>query len=115
MSSKLNSRSNTKTNTKILKEGLEKKPEKAEIPPDHTTSKISKQELIEKEYQESLNKKKLQQQAEEKKYKNTTIRVAKEETILCLAIDGSTNSKEALEIFINSSPISSHFQSKTEK
>ena len=100
MSSKLNSRSNTKTNTKILKEGLEKKPEKAEIPPDHTTSKISKQELIEKEYQESLNKKKLQQQAEEKKYKNTTIRVAKEETILCLAIDGSTNSKEAFEILV---------------
>ena len=101
MNSKLSSRSNTKTNTKILKEGLTKKPEKAEITPDNTTSKISKQELIEKEYQESLNKKKLQQQAEEKKYKNTLVRVAKEETILCLAIDGSNNSKEAFEILVS--------------
>ena len=96
----MDSRSNKQL--KSLKENLAPKPGKESteknLSSDNTTSKISKQELEEKEYQETLNKKKLQEQAEEKKYKNTTVRISKDETILCLAIDGSTNSREAFEI-----------------
>ena len=85
-------------NLKSLKDNLSGKSEKFEHTSDDTTSKVTKQELMEKEYQETLNKKKLQQEAEEKKYKNITVRIAKEETILCLAIDGSINSREAFDI-----------------
>ena len=97
--SKTASRASTNTQIKTLAEDLStKKPEK-KVETD--TSQISKQELEEKEYQESLARKKLIEQAEEKKYKNTTVRISWEENIMCLAIDGSNHSKAAFEIVIN--------------
>ena len=61
---------------------------------------ISKKEIQEKEFEEETRKKKLKEQLEEKKYRNIAVRVAQEENILCLSIDGSQSSKDALEIIL---------------
>ena len=61
---------------------------------------ISKKELQEKEYEESVRKKKLKEQLEEKKYRNISVRISQEENILCLSIDGSQTSKDAFEIIL---------------
>ena len=98
-SSKTSSRTTTKTQIENLENNLNKNIPEKKL--DKDTSLISKQELIEKEYQESLTRKKLLEQAEEKKYKNTTVRISNEENILCLSIDGSNHSKDAFEIIIN--------------
>ena len=55
-------------------------PKKEKIDP--TT--ISKKELQEKEFEEEQKKKKLKEQLEEKKYRNISVRISKEENILCL-------------------------------
>ena len=61
---------------------------------------ISKKEFQEKEYEEEVRKKKLKEQLEEKKYRNIAVRLAQEENILCLSIDGSQSSKDAFEIIL---------------
>jgi hypothetical protein len=71
-------------------------PKKEKIDP--TT--ISKKELQEKEFEEEQKKKKLKEQLEEKKYRNISVRISKEENILCLSIDGSQTSKDAFEIIL---------------
>lgn len=53
-----------------------------------------------KEYEEEVRKKKLKEQLEEKKYRNISIRISKEENIICLSIDGSQTSKDAFEIIL---------------
>ena len=71
-------------------------PKKEKIDP----STISKRELQEKEYEEEVRKKKLKEQLEEKKYRNISVRISKEENIICLSIDGSQTSKDAFEIIL---------------
>ena len=71
-------------------------PKKEKIDP--TT--ISKKELQEKEFEEEQKKKKLKEQLEEKKYRNISVRISKEENILCLSVDGSQTSKDAFEIIL---------------
>ena len=71
-------------------------PKKEKIDP----STISKRELQEKEFEEEQKKKKLKEQLEEKKYRNISVRISKEENILCLSVDGSQTSKDAFEIII---------------
>ena len=71
-------------------------PKKEKIDP----STISKKELQEKEFEEEQKKKKLKEQLEEKKYRNISVRISKEENILCLSIDGSQTSKDAFEIIL---------------
>ena len=61
---------------------------------------ISKKELQEKEYEEEVRKKKLKEQLEEKKYRNISVRISKEENIICLSVDGSQTSKDAFEIIL---------------
>ena len=65
---------------------------------DPTT--ISKKELQQKEFEEEQKKKKLKEQLEEKKYRNISVRISKEENILCLSVDGSQTSKDAFEIIL---------------
>jgi hypothetical protein len=62
---------------------------------------ISKKELQQKEYENEVWKKKLKEQLEEKKYRNISIRISKEENIFCLSVDGSQTSKDAFEIMVS--------------
>ena len=71
-------------------------PQKEKIDP----STISKRELQQKEFEEEQKKKQLKEQLEEKKYRNISVRLSKEENILCLSIDGSQTSKDAFEIIL---------------
>ena len=71
-------------------------PKKEKIDP----STISKKELQLKEFEEEQKKKKLKEQLEEKKYRNISVRISKEENILCLSVDGSQTSKDAFEIIL---------------
>ena len=98
--SKTSSRATTNTQVKKLADDLSSKNDQ-KTQKEKDTSTISKQELEEKEYQESLARKKLIEQAEEKKYKNTMVRISWEENFICLAIDGSNHSKAAFEIVIS--------------
>ena len=79
--------------TKIVKKDS---PQKEKIDP----KTISHKELQEKEYEEVVRKNKLKEQLEEKKYRNITVRIAPEENIVCLSIDGSQSSKDAFEIIL---------------
>ena len=71
-------------------------PKKEKIDP----STISKKELQLKEFEEEQKKKKLKEQLEEKKYRNISVRISKEENIFCLSVDGSQTSKDAFEIIL---------------
>ena len=71
-------------------------PQKEKIDP----STISKRELQQKEFEEEQKKKQLKEQLEEKKYRNISVRLSKEENILCLSVDGSQTSKDAFEIIL---------------
>ena len=94
-SSKRTSRATTMRTEKIVPIAQESpKPNKVDA------ATISKRELQEKEYEEEVRKKKLKEQLEEKKYRNISIRLDKEENIMCLSIDGSQSSKDALEIIL---------------
>ena len=94
-SSKPASKSSTMRTEKLV--FVENEPPKKEKI-DPTT--ISKKELQEKEFEEEQKKKKLKEQLEEKKYRNISVRISKEENILCLSIDGSQTSKDAFEIIL---------------
>ena len=94
-SSKRSSRTSTMRTEKLV--SVEPESPKAEkIDP----STISKKELQMKEYEEEVRKKKLKEQLEEKKYRNISIRISKEENIICLSVDGSQTSKDAFEIIL---------------
>lgn len=77
-------------------------PAKKEAPKEEKgpLSKISHKELQDQKWEEEVNKKKLKEQLEEKKYRNLAVRLSKEENILCLSIDGSQTSKDAFEIIL---------------
>lgn len=95
-SSKRSSRTSTMRTEKLVSVEQESpKPEKID------PSTISKKELQMKEYEEEVRKKKLKEQLEEKKYRNISIRISKEENIICLSIDGSQTSKDAFEIILS--------------
>ena len=91
-SSKYSSKSSTMRSEKLVFVENEA-PKKEKIDP--TT--ISKKELELKEFEEEQKKKKLKEQLEEKKYRNISVRISKEENILCLSVDGSQTSKDAFE------------------
>ena len=94
-SSKPSSKSSTMRTEKLV--FVENNPPKKEkIDP----STISKKELQLKEFEEEQRKKKLKEQLEEKKYRNISVRLSKEENILCLSVDGSQTSKDAFEIIL---------------
>ena len=94
-SSKPTSKSSTMRSDKLVFiENLPPKKEKI----DPTI--ISKRELQQKEFEEEQKKKKLKEQLEEKKYRNISVRISKEEIILCLSVDGSQTSKDAFEIIL---------------
>ena len=94
-SSKPTSKSSTMRSDKLVFiENLPPKKEKI----DPTI--ISKKELQQKEFEEEQKKKKLKEQLEEKKYRNISVRISKEEIILCLSVDGSQTSKDAFEIIL---------------
>ena len=61
---------------------------------------ITQKEYEEREYQKEVREKKLKEALEEKKYRDIAVRIAPEENIFCLAIDGSQNSKDAFEIIL---------------
>ena len=91
------SKSTTTTiKTEKIKEVVEKKDEENNIDP----SIITQKELEEKEYQKEVREKKLKEVLEEKKYKDIAVRIAPEENIICLAVDGSQTSKDAFEIIL---------------
>ena len=94
-SSKRSSRTSTMRTEKLLSV-VQESPKAEKIDP----STISKKELQMKEYEEEVRKKKLKEQLEEKKYRNISIRISKEENIICLSIDGSQTSKDAFEIIL---------------
>ena len=77
---------------------ITKEPEKKQ---EVDTKRLSIKEIKEKEYEEEVRKKKLKEQLEEKKYRNIAIRLAPEENIVCLSIDGSPSTKDALEIILS--------------
>ncbi len=87
-------RSSKPTNKVASAKNEDKKEEKEPI------SKISHKELQDQKWEEEVNKKKLKEQLEEKKYRNLAVRLSKEENIVCLSIDGSQTSKDALEIIL---------------
>ena len=94
-SSKASSKSSTMRTEKLV--FIENVPSKKEKIDPKT---ISKKELQEKEFEEEQKKKKLKEQLEEKKYRNISVRISKEENILCLSVDGSQTSKDAFEIIL---------------
>ena len=94
-SSKRSSRTSTMRTEKLVSV-VQESPKAEKIDP----STISKKELQMKEYEEEVRKKKLKEQLEEKKYRNISIRISKEENIICLSIDGSQTSKDAFEIIL---------------
>ena len=77
-------------------------PTKKEEPKEEkgSSSKISYKELQDQKWEEEVNKKKLKEQLEEKKFRNLAVRISKEENIVCLSIDGSQQSKDAFEIIL---------------
>ena len=94
-SSKASSKSSTmRTEKLVFVENIPSKKEKID------PKTISKKELQEKEFEEEQKKKKLKEQLEEKKYRNISVRISKEENILCLSVDGSQTSKDAFEIIL---------------
>ena len=94
-SSKASSKTSTMRTEKLV--FVENNPPKKEkIDP----STISKKELQLKEFEEEQKKKKLKEQLEEKKYRNISVRISKEENIFCLSVDGSQTSKDAFEIIL---------------
>ena len=94
-SSKASSKSSTMRTEKLVFIENEA-PKKEKIDP----ITISKKELQEKEFEEEQKKKKLKEQLEEKKYRNISVRISKEENIICLSVDGSQTSKDAFEIIL---------------
>ena len=94
-SSKASSKTSTMRSDKLV--FVENRPPKKEKIDPKT---ISKKELQLKEFEEEQNKKKLKEQLEEKKYRNISVRISKEENILCLSVDGSQTSKDAFEIIL---------------
>ena len=94
-SSKASSKTSTMRSDKLV--FVENQPPKKEKIDPKT---ISKKELQLKEFEEEQNKKKLKEQLEEKKYRNISVRISKEENILCLSVDGSQTSKDAFEIIL---------------
>ena len=62
---------------------------------------IGKDDLIQRQYELQMKRKKYEQQQLEKKFKRTLIRLSNQEHILCLVVDGYEISKESYEIVIN--------------
>jgi hypothetical protein len=98
-SSNASSRQTTKRVEKPKKEAPkeEKKEEKLDENDKHI---ISEKEFQEQQYQKMVKEQKLKEVLEEKKYKDIAVRIAPEENIFCLAVDGSQTSKDAFEIIL---------------
>ena len=94
-SSKASSRTST-IKTEKIKDDDNKDEEDQKIDP----SIITQKELEEQEYQKEVREKKLKEILEEKKYRDIAVRIAPEENIICLAVDGSQTSKDAFEIIL---------------
>ena len=94
------SKSSSKTSTtrpEKVKEKEDDIKEEKKIDPNIITQK----EIEEQEYQKVVRDKKLKEALEEKKYRDIAVRIAPEENIICLAVDGSQNSKDAFEILLS--------------
>ena len=97
--SNTSSRQTTKRVEKPKKEEP-KKEEKQEEVDENGKHIITEKEFQEKEYQKMVKEQKLKEVLEEKKYKDIAVRIAPEENIFCLAVDGSQTSKDAFEIIL---------------
>ena len=94
---------NSGTGTKRISKPTNKQaPNKKNDPKEEKgrLSQISQKELQDQKWEEEVNKKKLKEQLEEKKYRNLAVRLSKEENMVCLSIDGSQTSKDAFEIIL---------------
>ena len=86
---------NSGTGTKRISKPTNKQaPNKKNDPKEEKgrLSQISQKELQDQKWEEEVNKKKLKEQLEEKKYRNLAVRLSKEENMVCLSIDGSQTS-----------------------
>ena len=96
--SNTSSRQTTKRVEKPKKE--EPKEDKKEETDEKGQQIITEKEFQEQEYQKLVKEQKLKEVLEEKKYKDIAVRIAPEENIFCLAVDGSQTSKDAFEIIL---------------
>ena len=98
--SNTSSRQTTKRVEKPKKEEPKKEEKKEEVD-ENGNHIITEKEFQEKEYQKMVKEQKLKEVLEEKKYKDIAVRIAPEENIFCLAVDGSQTSKDAFEIILS--------------
>jgi len=96
---KMKRNSGTKRTSKPTNKAAPKKKEDAKEEKPRL-SQISHKQLQDQKWEEEVNKKKLKEQLEEKKYRNLAVRLSKEENMVCLSIDGSQTSKDAFEIIL---------------
>ena len=100
-SSKIDRSSNSTSKKSTIKnERIKQENKKEEKDKDLDPSIITQKELEEQEYQKEVREKKLKEILEEKKYRDIAVRIAPEENIICLAVDGSQTSKDAFEIIL---------------
>ena len=100
-SSKIDRSSNSTSKTSTIKtERIKDEDKKEENDKEIDPSIITQKELEEQEYQKEVREKKLKEILEEKKYRDIAVRIAPEENIICLAVDGSQTSKDAFEIIL---------------
>ena len=100
-SSKIDRSSNSTSKTSTIKtERIKEEDKKEENDKEIDPSIITQKELEEQEYQKEVREKKLKEILEEKKYRDIAVRIAPEENIICLAVDGSQTSKDAFEIIL---------------
>ena len=100
-SSKIDRSSNSTSKTSTIKtERIKNEDKKEENDKETDPSIITQKELEEQEYQKEVREKKLKEILEEKKYRDIAVRIAPEENIICLAVDGSQTSKDAFEIIL---------------
>ena len=83
-------------NTSLNDEGKKKEREIVE-----DSNILNDKEVEEMKYKNIIQQEKQKLLQEEKKFKSLTVRISPEENILCLASDGSQNSKDAYEIIID--------------
>ena len=89
----------TSKQTSIMNEPIER--EILNEPEINSNPTIGKDDLIQRQYELQMKRKKYEQQQLEKKFKRTLIRLSNQEHILCLVVDGYEISKESYEIVIN--------------
>ncbi len=89
----------TSKQTSTMNEHLQR--EVLEEPELNSNPIIGKDDLIQRQYELQMKRKKYEQQQLEKKFKRTLIRLSNQEHILCLVVDGYEISKESYEIVIN--------------